>query len=267
VARSAVRAGSLRRGSANVSVAVGPAGDLLVAWDARGRIRTRFRGRSDRGFRGADTLRSQDTFNATIQTGVAESGHAWVAWTAQLLSEGGPRGDAFVQAALRSHGGRRFHTALLLAHPPGSAFPTPVSLALVADGSATLAWTMWNQEITAIQAARVSASGTPDVQDVARFGSIEPRGEKATAAADDDGNAVVVWTQLVDALSNRSQLHASVQPPGGPWGAPELVSAGLQALAPVAAYPPAGGPPFVLFANRPTGELNRAVAQVATRTG
>ena len=248
----------------NVSVAVGPAGDIVVAWDAHGRIRTRYRARSDRAFRRADTLRSRDTFNATLQSRVAESGHAWVGWTAQLLTEGGDRGDAFVQAAVRSPGGRRFHTAAVLAQAPGSAFPTPVSLSVAADGSATLAWTLWERDTMAIQAARVSTSGTPVVQDVTRFGAVEPV-DTATAATARDGTAVVVWTQLVDAFSNRSRLHASVQPPGGRWGPPEPVSPGMQAMAPVAAYPPEGGPPLVLFANRPTGELDGTVAQVATR--
>jgi hypothetical protein len=249
----------------NVSVAVGPAGDVLVAWDARGTIRTRFKGRSRRGFRRADTLRSEDTFFAAIQTAVAASGRAWVAWTAQLLTEGGGPGDAFVQAAVRPPARRRFRPALLLAHGSGFVRAMPVSLVLDAEGAATLAWTVWQDETTTVQAARVSRSGTPVVADVTRFPSIEPL-DTASAAAGADGTAVVAWSQA--AAFNTSRVYASLQPPGGAWGAPELVSDGLQANAPIAAYPPPRrGPPVVAFANHPTAQLMGSVAQVATRRG
>jgi hypothetical protein len=251
----------------HVSVAVGPAGDVLVAWQARGTIRTRFKPRSRRGFGRTDTLRSHDAFSAALRTGIAPSGHAWIAWTAQQLTEGGPRGNAFVQAAVRSPGARRFGRALLLARRGPDATPSPVSLGLDARGAATLAWTMWEQGTTTVQAARVSASGAAARADVTRFPSLEPV-DVASTVVDADGNAVVAWSQIVHPSLGTSHVYASPQPPGGAWGAPELVSSGLAATRPIAAYPPpGGGPPVVLFANRPTLQPMVTVVQLATRAG
>ena len=72
----------------SVSVAVGPRGDVLVAWDARGKIRTRLRRARRRSFGRAETLRSSPTFSAALRTAVASSGRAYVAWAAQLAHRG-----------------------------------------------------------------------------------------------------------------------------------------------------------------------------------
>lgn len=268
LARDAIRA---------VSVAVGPAGHVLVAWEARGRIHTRYQPPSILGFRPAlrrqrtQTLRSQDAAHAELRTAVAANGRAWVAWTAKRLSEGGDQGQVFVQAALRPAGARRFGRALLLQRAPSRATASPVSLALDGRGDATLAWGLWDggpqyqTPTTTIRAARLTPTRTA-VSEIARFAEIEP-GQPASAAVDRAGNALVAWPRVIDSLRNHTLLYASLGPRTGGWGAPELVSPGLQAMAPIAGYPPAGGPPFILYANRPTARLNGTYLQAATRTG
>ena len=94
----------------SVSAAIGSRGDVLVAWDARGKIRTRFR-RHGHGFGRAETLRSDPTFFARLRTAVASSGRAYVAWAAQFLSEGGDRGPGFSEVAVRPAGAARFRRA------------------------------------------------------------------------------------------------------------------------------------------------------------
>lgn len=254
------------------SVAVGRAGEALVAWDAVGRIRSRFMGRSDGGFRRVETLRSQPAFSAAIPTMISRAGRAWVAWTAQARSEGGDRGQVFVQAATRSPGAqRRFGRVQLLEHAPTTATATPVALAVDARGEATLAWALSDAGplgqpgVTAIRAARTGALGAPGVEDVTRFGAVEP-GESPGMAIDDVGRAIVTWTQVLDPLTDSSRLSASMRTAGGGWGATELIAEGLrQPFQAAAAFPPDGRPPIVLFATRPAAGHAGTVAQLATR--
>ena len=100
----------------SVSVAVGPGGQVLVAWDAYGKVRTRLR-RGAR-FGRTDTIRSFQAFNARLQTGVAANGRAIVGWTAKFRSEGGAGGPSYQQVAVRPAGGGRFREAQLLSRTP-----------------------------------------------------------------------------------------------------------------------------------------------------
>ena len=254
------------------SVAIGRAGEALAAWDAVGRIRSRYMGRLDRTFHRVDTLRSHPAFSAAIQTTISRAGRAWVAWTAQALSEGGDRGQVFVQAATRSPGAqRRFGRAHLLEHAPTTATATPVALAVDARGEATLAWALWDAGplgqagVTAIRAARTGVLGAPRVEDVTRFAAVES-GDGPGMAGDEVGRAIVTWTQVLDPLAGTSRLSASVRTAGGSWGAPELIAEGLrQPFQAAAAFPPDGRPPIVLFATRPAAGHAGTVAQLATR--
>ena len=95
----------------SVSVAVGPRGDVLVAWEGGGNVRTQLRRAGRRRFGRAEALRSSPAFSAALRTAVAGSGRAYVAWSARLPDEGGP---SYYEAAVRPAGAARFH------HPSSS---------------------------------------------------------------------------------------------------------------------------------------------------
>jgi len=227
------------------SVAVGPQGDVLAAWDARGRIRTRYRPIGRRAFAATDELVSETTYSAALQTAVAADGRAWVAWTAQLLTEGGDSGDVYVQAAMREPRGRRFHRALLLEHSPSWATAAPVSLSIDAHGDAGLAWATWNggptyqPGFTTISVARIGVDDKAGVTVLARFAEVEPS-SAAQIALRDDGQALATWAQA-------GTVHAAVAPVGGSFGAPLSLGPGGGAQA---VYPPGGGAPLVVLQAR-----------------
>lgn len=254
----------------DISAAVGAAGDVLVAWDARGRVRARFRRRTQRAFGPTDELRSQTTFYAALQTAVSAGGRAWIAWTSQLLTEGGTIGDAYVQLARRAAGARRFDRALLLDRGPGDggAFPSAVSLAAGPRGTAALAWTMTRRvgagELfsTTVAGAHVSAVGVARVSPLVRFDAVEP-GEQAAAAYADDGEAMVAWTQRTGAQTTQAQAFVSRRPAGGDWAAPQLAFAGsLSELR--LAYAPGGGRATLLLA-APAGTRQTTVQFLSDR--
>lgn len=122
----------------SVSVSVGESGQVLVAWDAFGKVRTRLR-RGAR-FGRTDTIRSFQAFNAQLQTAVAANGRAIVGWTAKFRSEGGAAGPTYQQVAVRPAGGGRFRAAQLLSQTP-DAPDAEGTLHLDVSGEPQVAWT------------------------------------------------------------------------------------------------------------------------------
>jgi hypothetical protein len=251
------------------SAAIGAGGDVLVAWDALGVVRTRFKARSDRDFRAMDELRSQDAYSTALQTAVAPGGGAWVAWTAQLLTEGGGSEDAFIEVATRPPAAHRFRPARLLQQAPDWARPGPVSLAVGAQGDAVLAWAMWDggpagqPAFTEIRSAGVTGAGTPTVTTLSRFASVELR-DGAVAATGGGRDATILWTQSTQLLTDDNRLYASTRTASSDWGAPELVFEGLGASG-SAGYPPGATSPLVVFSSRLAEPPLRRVVQATVR--
>jgi len=239
-----------------ISVAVGPAGDVLVAWDARGRVLTRFKAHTAHRFGSVDEVRSETTYHAALRTAIASNGRAWVAWTSQFLSEGGDIGDAYVQVARRPAGAKRFDRASLLDHGSDAQRPSPVSLAIDPAGEAVLAWSMAGGEpagagwtFTAVRAAKVSARGTAVVTQLDRFaGPYEEGSVSATYAP--DASATAVWARPDDPAGVAKRVLASWSAAGGAWGAPEVVASSAQPAALLVADSRGDGAPTALLANR-----------------
>src|SRR3954467_7331040 len=63
----------------SVDVAVGPEGQVLVAWDMRGPLRAPFRPSMKRPFGGTETIRSDEAFFAQLHAAVGNSGRAYLA--------------------------------------------------------------------------------------------------------------------------------------------------------------------------------------------
>ncbi len=201
----------------SVSIAVSPRADLLLAYDARGVIKTRFKPASAPFFRRVETIASEPTFFARLRTAVTGNGRAYVAWAAQLLTEGGESGEGFYQAAVKPAGAGRFRTAQLLERRPASEYVGGLDLVVDAANRATVAW-----GATTVRAATTDASatfGTP--QEIAS-------GTEGALASAPDGRRVVAWTSGPES----GALSVAVAPPDGPFGAAEPV-------APVAGVPEA----------------------------
>jgi hypothetical protein len=245
----------------SVAVAVGARGDVLVAWDATGTIRARYRSPGAAGFHPIETISSQPTYFAQIQAAIADGGRCYLAWSAQFLSEGGSRGPVFNEVAVRPSG-HRFRAAQLLERDDESRSQAPIALA-TAGRDATVAWTGFDGAN-----ARVRAASTDPA---ARFGApqeVSPAGRDG-AVSDlviAGGTRLVVWD---NGSFDANQVFAAVAAPGALFGPAEAVSAAQEARAGRAILAPA---PTVVWTNRPAGShppggiaAVQTFAQAATR--
>lgn len=221
-----------------VSAAVGPRGEVLVAWNALDQIRARIRPASRRTFGRTDTIRSDSAFNARLHTDVNFAGRAIVAWSARFASEGGDVGAGFVQAAVRVAGASRFRPAvrletgdtgvLELARGPGREF-------VVA----------WRGAGGAIRAATTRGPAFTEVQ------TADTAGELGDLAANQHGQAIVVWRRggAIRAADYRE----------GAFGPPQLVGPGRESLPVHAVIDPRTDDVIVVWSDRTGGPAETRV--------
>ena len=208
----------------SVSAAIGSRGDVLVAWDARGTIRARFR-RHGHGFGRAEALRSDPAFSARLRTAVTASGRAFVAWTAQFLSEGGERGPGFYEVAVRPTAAGRFAPARRLERVASDRNVGGLDLALSGRGNALVAWA--SDRVRAVETGahgRFGAATDLSAPGVALDDDLTPPGA-VDVAATPAGARLVTWTAA------GPRVQAALAPPGGTFGPPEDVGAGAVARA------------------------------------
>jgi hypothetical protein len=233
----------------SVAVAIGSRADVLVAWDARGKVRTRFK-RRGHGFGRAQTLRSDPTFFAALHAAVASSGRAYVAWAAQFSSEGGDRGPGFYEVAVRPAGARRFRTARRLERIAADGNVGALDLALTGRGNALVAWA--SDRVRAVETDASGHFGAPrDLSAAAPEQDLTPPGG-VDAAATPAGARLVTWTAA------GASVQAAFAPTGGAFGPPEDVAPGELARA---AFSP--GPTLAWQVRRADG----VHVQEATRAG
>jgi len=194
----------------DVEAAIGERGDALVAWDARGVLRTRFKARGRRGFRATDTVRSMPAYFADMHPVVTPSGRAVLAWSAQFRSEGGDGGPVRFQAATRAAGARRFARARLLETIPARAYDgLGRALDAVADsaGVVTIAWRGGS-------GVRASRGGAP-AQTLSAPGTTAVLSD---LAAGPGGRLVAVWDGGADDAASvvRAAVAGGVGQPFGP---------------------------------------------------
>jgi hypothetical protein len=246
----------------SVAVAVGQRGDVLVAWDARGTIRARYRLLNARGFQPIETIASEPTYFAQIHAAVADSGRCYLAWSAQLLTEGGTRGPVFYEVAVRPSG-HRFRAAQLLERQGENQSQGPIAITTLSR-DATVAWTGFDGAHSRVRIASTDPTG--------RFGApqdISPAGGDAAVSdlvTGGDGTRLVVWD---NGGFDANQVFAALAPPGGSFGAAEAVSPAQEAREGRALLAPK---PTVVWTNRPAGShppggiaAVQTFAQAATR--
>jgi hypothetical protein len=222
----------------SVSVAVSPKGALLLAYDARGTIKARYKPATAPLFRHVQTIQSEPTFFAKLRTAVTGNGRAYIGWAAQFLSEGGDVGDGFYEVAVQPAGALKFRPAQLLEQRPATEIVGGLDLTTNAANGATVAW-----GATTVKAAVTNASAT--------FGApitVAPGLEAAMAGAP-DGRVLVAYIVGSEA---QGALMASIGT-GGVFGAPETVTAGPQARVPAAAYDATNNRWALVWSNRPSG--------------
>jgi hypothetical protein len=247
----------------SVAVAVGARGDVLVAWDAAGVIRARYRAPSSAGFQPIETIASDPTDFAQIHAAIADGGRSYLAWSAQLLTEGGSRGPVYNEVAVRPSG-HRFRAAQRLERADESRTQAPIAIA-TQGRDATVAWTGFDAANARVRVASTDPG--------ARFGApqdVSPAGRDGVVSdvAAAGGTRLVVWD---NGSFDANQVFAAIAPPGAPFGAAEAVSAAQEARAGRALLSPT---PTVVWTNRPAGSHPpggiasvQTFAQAATRGG
>ena len=241
---------------------------MLVAWDARGVLRARFRPRGRSSFRATQTIRSEDAYFAEMRPVVTPNGRAVLAWSAQFLSEGGSAGPIFFQAAVQPSGATRFRRAALLDRLEGTEGEgRPIDAAVDSTGVVAIAWS--GGVPRQVRVVRIGAGGTPGPA-----AGVSPPGTSALLsdlAAGPGGRLIAVWDAGID--GGESLVTAAVAPgAGAPFGPPEAVSpAGYGDRGGRAAFDPVSGRATVLFAGRPVvsgppSQETVTYAQAATRS-
>lgn len=206
-----------------VSVAVGPRGDVLVAWNTVDKVRTRLK-RHGRGFARAETLRADPAWGAAMRPAIASSGRAYVAWASQGLFEGGDSGPAYYDVAVRPAGAKRFRRAQRLDRLAANHLGGPLDLTLTGRGNALVAWVS--------DRARVAETGADG-----RFGAareLSAPGDEVTRLGGIDVAARPAGARLVTWTVAGPLVRAAFGAPGAPLGPPEDVAPGET---PRAAFP------------------------------
>ena len=237
-----------------VAAGIGERGEVLVSWDARGVVRTRFKPRGKRTFRATDTIRSRPAYNAEMHPVITPSGRTVLAWSAQFTSEGGRRGPVHYQAATRPTGARRFAGARLLETIPARSYDgLGRGIDAVADTAGVVAIAWRGQG-----GVRASRGGAP-AQTLSAPGTTAVLSD---LAAGPGGRLVAVWDGGVD--EQASLVRAAVADGvGAPFGTPEEVSAaGRDSRFGHAAF--VGDRPVVVIAGRPAPR-GEPVAQAYVR--
>lgn len=219
-----------------VTAAVGPRGDALVAWEARGRVGARFRRAGRERFLRAQTIRSRSTLGARLSAAVARTGAAYLGWTAQARSEGGTFGAVLVQAASKPPGQRRFRRAQRLEGFEGRVLETgALRLGADRDGGAVAAWTGADGVRAAVAGPGGRFAGPVTLEAGATW-------RLADVAVRPSGAAGVLWEPEPGVAG---PVRFAALGAGGGFGPAETVSAfGHSARL---ALPPAGRPPGAVW--------------------
>jgi hypothetical protein len=235
----------------SVAVAIGKRGDLVVAWERGGRVEARI---SRAGHRLGPVVRVGRTakLGTSIRAAVAPGGRVWLAWSSQMLSEGGDNGPFTLQVAV-TRGGRFERPHLLDQYAQRASDEATFDLALDPNGNGFVAWSTYLAPefraslVTADRSGRFSPSKV-----------ISPAGYGAVVtdlvAGYRAGEALVVWSRLDQVGEVGTNVLALYRPPSGGLLGQELVSSGDGAREGAAAFNPRTNLPTVVWSQR-SGEI------------
>lgn len=259
------------RGGFAVTVAIGARGDLVVAWQRRRWVEARVRrpgGRLGPVQRLGPAV-AQDT---RLHAAVAPSGAVWVAWDAQLTTEGGTSGPFTIRVAMRPAGARTFRPARVLERNEGRASDeSRVDLALDRAGAAFVVWSSSDGANARARLATLTAGGkTASIRTLSQPGYDAAVRDVATSRRPRE--ALVVWARLDVVGELGTQVLAGPIAADG-YAGEEAVSDADRARLPAAAFDPVTGAPTVVWSQRigpdgpgvPVAEV-RTVLRAATRS-
>jgi hypothetical protein len=250
-------------GFGSAAPAVGPRGDVIVAWETGGVIRVRNRGVHGTRFGIARVVTRHDAAGAELQAGITRSGRALVGWSAQRLTEGGDAGPIAYATATRAPRAQRW-TATVHEREPATMIAQPVALEVEPAGRATFAWTGFDGANLRVRAATAPTGRLfADPQDVSATGADAVLGGLDAAA----GERALVWE--IGSPGQEGSIAAAVAPQGAAqFGAPEPVSASPTATAPRVAVDPRTRQVSAVWSDRPAPAPGaaRTIARAATRS-
>lgn len=233
------------RGGVNaVTTAVGPAGDVVVAWERGGRIEARI-GRPGRRLGPIVRVGKGAKLGTKLRAAVAASGRVWIVWSSQRLSEGGGNGPFTLRAVVSAPNRSRFGRARLLDHYERRASnEAKFDLSLGADGKGLVAWSTFDGQNFRARLAQANRRGAFN-----RFETLSQPGYDAVvgdlATSRRAGEAIVVWSRLDAVGEVGTSVLAEYLAPDGRYGGEEQVSRGDRARQPAIAFDPSGVPTAV----------------------
>jgi hypothetical protein len=185
-----------------------------------------------------------------LRAAVAASGRAWIAWSSQVLTEGGDFGPFALQNAVSARRHSNFGRPRELDRYDQRALDEATfDLALDANGNGFVAWSSFDGANFRAKLAFANAEGH-----FIRQGLLSAPGYNAAvsdlATSRQIGEALVVWARL-DAVGEIGDVvFAGYRAPTGIYTGEEEVSRGDRARKPAAAFNPRTGLPTVVWSQR-----------------
>jgi hypothetical protein len=196
-------------------IAVGPSGEIAVAWAAGGSLVTRVQDRRARRFGPLLRIGRSDRL-AKVAAAFTTGGRLVMIWSS---ADGGEEQNrtALVRVATRRPGAMRFTPSRKLGV---GAAREPLALArgtaVRAIGAGTTAMVAWTTGTLRTRIASVTAAGT-----VTGARTIDPDGVLVDAVGSTSRRVLVAWTH--DPLGAGASAQAVIAPPGGRFGPGEPV--------------------------------------------
>ena len=231
-----------------VATAVGPSGDVVVAWERAGRVEARI-GRPGHRLGRIVRVGHGVHLGTKLRAAVSAKGRVWVAWSSQALSEGGDNGPFSLRVAVSRSHSSRFAPAQNLDSYAGRVHDeSRFDLALDRLGKGVVAWSAYDSGHFRARVARLTSDGA-----VSRADTLSPPGYDAVVgdlAVSPEGDLVAVWSRLDAVGEIGTSVLAGYVPASGAYTGEEQVSRGDRANQPAVAFDPVTGFPTAVWSQR-----------------
>jgi hypothetical protein len=255
---------SRRSGVNGVTVAVGPRGDIVVAWERDGRIEARIR-RPGHRLGNVLSVGRGARLETRLRAAVAASGRVWIAWESKRI--GGVGTNVELQTAVSSARRSAFGRSRVLDRYETRNQPSDevsVDLSLDPQGRGMIAWSSFDgQNLRARLAAFDRTARSVRSTTLSQPGYDAAVADLATSRRSNE--ALVVWARLDAVGELGTTVLAGHLREVGAYGGEEPVSTGDRARKPAVAFNLESGLPTAVWSQRegPDGP-GVPVAQVRT---
>jgi hypothetical protein len=236
------------RGRVNaVTVAVGPRGDIVVAWEREGRVEARIR-RPGHRLGPVIPVGTGARLATRLRAAVAATGRAWVAWSSQR--EGGSVSEFDLQTAVSSSKRSRFQRPRVLdTYNRLASDEANFDLSLDPQGRGAVAWSSFDGQNFRARFASFDRTGR-----AARVTALSQPGYDAAvsdlATSQQANEALVVWSRLDAVGEVGTVVLAGYVSPAGGYNGEEQVSTGDRARTPAVAFNLRTGLPTAVWSQR-----------------